>query len=212
MHAPWPRRAKFVAANAGVAHDMFVYRMLTQTMAAHSMRRRSKFAAALLVGMFAAVAPLASAQLKVAVVDTAQAIQQSEEAKSFAENLQQELEPESEDLRTLRDEIVTLEQRVADEGDVMSETEQLRVAKEIENKKIDLDFGAKKLEKALQDRQAELLQTVAPKVRAIVNDLVEVERYDLVFERRNVAYVNARHDITAKVTEKLNERYAEEEP
>ena len=171
---------------------------------------RTSLAAVALVGMAAAWAPLAAAQLNVAVVDTAQAIQQSEEAKNFAETIRQELEPESEELGGLRDEIVALEQKVTDEGDVMSEQERLRHAKDIENKRIDLDFGAKKLEKALQDRQAELLQTMAPKVRAIVNDLVEVERYDLVFERRNVAFVNPRHDITAKVTEKLNERYAEE--
>lgn len=172
-------------------------------------RNVHRLAAALALGATAAWAPGALAQLKVAVVDTAQAIQQSEEAKSFVETIQQELEPDSKQLEGLRDEIVALEQQVADDGDVMSEQERLRIAKDIENKRIDLDFGAKKLEKALQDRQTELLQTVAPKVRAIVNDLVEVERYDLVFERRNVAYVNARHDITAKVTEKLNERFAE---
>lgn len=171
----------------------------------------TKLAAALVAGAAIAFAPLAAAQLKVAVVDTAQAIQQSEEAKQFVEGLQQQLEPDSESLRSLRDEIIALEQQMTDEGDVMSEAEQLRVAKDIEDKRIDLDFGAKKLEKALQDGQAELLQTVAPKVRAIVNDLVEIERYDLVFERRNVAYVNARHDITAKVTEKLNERFGEAE-
>lgn len=173
-------------------------------------RNVHRLAAALALGATAAWAPGALAQLKVAVVDTAQAIQQSEEAKSFVETIQQELEPDSKELEGLRDEIVALEQQVADDGDVMSEQERLRIAKDIENKRIDLDFGAKKLEKALQDRQTELLQTVAPKVRAIVNDLVEVERYDLVFERRNVAYVNARHDITAKVTEKLNERFAED--
>lgn len=173
-------------------------------------RNVHRLAAALALGATAAWAPGAVAQLKVAVVDTAQAIQQSEEAKSFVETIQQELEPDSKELEGLRDEIVALEQQVADDGDVMSEQERLRIAKDIENKRIDLDFGAKKLEKALQDRQTELLQTVAPKVRAIVNDLVEVERYDLVFERRNVAYVNARHDITAKVTEKLNERFAED--
>ena len=172
--------------------------------------RTARKLAAVMVVAAAAWAPWAAAQLNVAVVDTQQAIGQSEEAKQFAETIRQELEPESEQLSGLRDEIVALEQKVADEGDVMSEQERLRHAKDIENKRIDLDFGAKKLEKALQDRQAELLQTMAPKVRAIVNDLVEVERYDLVFERRNVAYVNARHDITAKVTEKLNERFAED--
>lgn len=169
-----------------------------------------KRALALVLGATAAVAFPAAAQLKVAVVDTAEAIRLSEEAKSFAEQIQRELEPESADLRSLRDEIVALEKQVTDEGDVMSEEEKRKVAKEIENKRIDLEFGAKKLEKALQDRQSELLEAVSPKVRAVVNDMVELERFDLVFERRNVGYVNPKHDITAKVTEKLNERYAED--
>ena len=157
------------------------------------------------------VASNADAQLRIAVVDTGQAIRQSEEAKGFADGLNQQLEPETAELRKLQEGIQELEQKVADEGDVMSDAEHRSVAKDIENKKIDLDFGAKKLEKSLQDRQGEFLQTMAPKVQAIVNDLVEVERYDFVFERRTVAYANARHDITAKVTEKLNEQFTEVE-
>ena len=169
-----------------------------------------RWASALVFAVAVAVAPPAAGQLKVAVVDSAEAIRLSEEAKAFLEQVQQDLEPESADLRALRDEIIALEQKVTDEGDVMSEDEKRKVAKDIENKRIDLDFGAKKLEKSLQDKQAELLETVSPKVRAVVNDMVELERFDLVFERRNVGYVNPKHDITAKVTEKLNERYAED--
>ncbi len=172
--------------------------------------RRMRWAAALMVWALAIVGPSAAAQLKVAVVDTAQAIQQSEEAKLFAEKLQQELEPQSAELTLLQEAIAALGQRVEDEGDVMSEADKRTVAKDIESKQIDLDFGAKKLQKELQDRQNELFQMMFPKVRSIVNDLVEVERYDLVFERTNVGYVNPRHDITAKVTEKLNERYLED--
>lgn len=149
------------------------------------------------------------AQLKIAVVNTVQAIQQSEEAQAFTENLQQELAPEQTELQGLQQEIADLRQRVQDEGDVMSADEQRKVARDIENKQIDFEFRAQKLQKDVQDRQQELIQVMGPKVQAIVNDLVEVERYDLVFERSNVGYVNPRHDITAKVTEKLNERYAE---
>ena len=149
------------------------------------------------------------AQLNVAVVNTVQAIQQSEEATAFTEQLQQELAPEQTELQGLQQEINDLRQRVQDEGDVMSADEQRKVARDIENKQIDLEFRAQKLQKDVQDRQQELIQIMGPKVQAIVNDMVEVERYDLVFERSNVGYVNPRHDITAKVTEKLNERYAE---
>ena len=173
--------------------------------------------AAATFGVVVLVAPVAAAQdeavqvaqLNVAVVNTVQAIQQSEEATAFTEQLQQELAPEQTELQGLQQEINELRQRVQDEGDVMSADEQRRVARDIENKQIDLEFRAQKLQKDVQDRQQELIQVMGPKVQAIVNDLVEVERYDLVFERSNVGYVNPRHDITAKVTEKLNERYAE---
>ena len=166
-------------------------------------------AAAVAAALF--VAAKTDAQLRIAVVDTAQAIRQSEQAKGFAEQLNVELEPDTGALRELQDSIAALEKQVADEGDVMSDSQRRAVAKELENHKIDLDFGAKKLEKELQDRQGEFLQTMAPKVQAIVNDLVEIERYDFVFERRTVAYANPRHDITAKVTEKLNEQSSAEE-
>ena len=176
--------------------------------------------AAATVGVAVLAAPVATAQaeaaqvaqLKVAVVNTVQAIQQSEEATAFTEQLQQELAPEQAELQGLQQEINELRQRVQDEGDVMSADEQRKVARDIENKQIDLEFRAQKLQKDVQDRQQELIQVMGPKVQAIVNDLVEVERYDLVFERSNVGYVNPRHDITAKVTEKLNERYAESGP
>ena len=184
--------------------------------ARNAMKWQAVAAAALLGGM-ALLAPSAAAQaepaqlaqLKIAVVNTVQAIQQSEEARAFTENLQQELAPEQTELQGLQQELADLRQRVQDEGDVMSADEQRKVARDIENKQIDLEFRAQKLQKDVQDRQQELVQVMGPKVQAIVNDLVEVERYDLVFERSNVGYVNPRHDITAKVTEKLNERYAE---
>ena len=171
--------------------------------------RGMRWTAALVFGALTTMAPNVAAELKVAVVDTAQAIQQSAEATAFATKLEQELKGQSDELKALQEDIAALEQRVVDEGDVMSDVDKRAVAKDIESKRIDLDFGAKKFQKELQDRQNELLQEMLPKVRVIVNDLVEVERYDLVFERTNVGYVNPRHDITAKVTEKLNERYAE---
>ena len=169
-----------------------------------------RLTATLALALAAILAPSAAAQLKVAVVNTVQAIQQSEEAKDFMAKVQEELASEQTDLQALQDEVVGLQQRLQDEGDVMAEADRRAVNKDIENKRLDLEFRAQKLQKEVQDRQEELLGNVGPKVQTVVNDLVEVERYDFVFERRNVGYVNPRHDITAKVTEKLNERYEED--
>ena len=164
---------------------------------------------AALAVLLALAAPVAVAELKVAVVDSIKAIGQSEEAKSFGEAAGKEMEAEAKAVQALQTEIIEMQKRLQDEGEVMAEAELRNVRKELENKQIDLDFRAKKLQKERQDQQAEFLQVMAPKVQAIVADMVEVERYDFVFERSNVGYVNPRHDITAKVTEKLNERFAQ---
>lgn len=169
--------------------------------------RSRKWPAALAVAL-AWAAPAAVAEIKIAVVDSIKAIGQSEEAKLFGEAAGKELEVEAKAVQALQTEVTELQKRLQDEGEVMAEAERRKVHKEIENKRIDLEFRAQKLQKERQDQQTEFLQVMAPKVQAIVNDLVEVERYDLVFERSNVGYVNPRHDITAKVTEKLNERFS----
>ena len=153
----------------------------------------------------------AAAQVKIAVVNSDAAIGQCEEFKTFREALFEEISDERSQVQQLQTDIEGLQQRVIDERDVMSETELREVQKEIENKGLDLDFRSKKLQKDVGDRQNEFFQEMTPKFQAVVNDLIEVERYDVVFERRSLLFANMKHDITAKVTEKLNERYAEQD-
>lgn len=158
-----------------------------------------------------AVAEDAAAQLKIAVLNTDLAIQQSEEFQTFREALRAEFADDEGALVQLNEDIAALRQRVIDERDVMSETELREVQKEIENKSLDLEFRDKKYRKDANDRGAEFLQTMNPKLQAVVNDLIEIERYDLVLPRQTLLFANMKHDITAKVTEKLNERYAEQQ-
>ena len=71
---------------------------------------------------------------------------------------------------------------------------------------MDFEFGANKLQKELQDRQQDVIRDMAPKLDAVLQDLIEIEGYDVVLQRRGLLYVNSKHDITRKVTEKLNEK------
>ena len=168
---------------------------------------------AVLLGFFAAtaVAEDAVAQLKIAVVNADAAIGLSEEYKSFRDSLEAEFADERANIQQLQTDIEALQQRVVDERDVMSEKELGDVTKVIENKGIDLEFVGKKLQKDATDRQQEFIQEMTPKFNAVVNDLIEIERYDFVLARQTLLFANMKHDITAKVTEKLNERYAEQQ-
>jgi len=68
-----------------------------------------------------------------------------------------------------------------------------------------LQTAQSELEK-VNDRRQELLQQMVPKIDAVLKDLIELEGYDLIMERANLRYANSKHDITRRVTEKLNER------
>lgn len=150
----------------------------------------------------------AAAELKVAVLDTQRALVESQEAQELMRSAQFDLEEEQGRLNTLGQEIRGLQEQLQKDAEVMSAAEQRRKQKEIEDKRIDYEFLVNKLQKEVQDRRQELMQMMAPKVDAVLQDLIEVEGYDLILQRGNLLYANSRHDITRKVTEKLNERHA----
>ena len=148
----------------------------------------------------------ATAEMKIAVLDTQRALVESEEAQALLAQAQQELQAEQDQLQALNDEIVALTEQLQKDGEVMSPAEQRRMQKEIEDKQIDLQFLGNKLQKEVNDRRQELLQQMVPKIDVVLKDLIELEGYDMIMERGSLRYVNSKHDITRRVTEKLNEK------
>ena len=157
--------------------------------------------------LFCLVAASASAELKIAVLDTQRALIASEEAQSLSQKISEELQSDEAEAQALNDEVRTLTEKLQKDGEVMSPAEQRKAQKDIEDKQIDLQFLVNKLQKAVQDRRQELVNHMLPKIDAVLKDLIELEGYDLIMERSNLRYVNTKHDITRKVTEKLNEKY-----
>ena len=157
--------------------------------------------------LFCLVAASASAELKIAVLDTQRALIASEEAQSLSKKIQEELQSDEASAKALNDEVRALTEKLQKDGEVMSPAEQRKAQKDIEDKQIDLQFLVNKLQKAVQDRRQELVNHMLPKIDAVLKDLIELEGYDLIMERSNLRYVNTKHDITRKVTEKLNEKY-----
>ncbi len=156
--------------------------------------------------LFCLAAGTAAAELKIAVLDTQRALIESEEAQSLSKQIQEELQTEEAAAKALNDEVRDLTEKLQKDGEVMSPAEQRKAQKDIEDKQIDLQFLVNKLQKAVQDRRQELINHMLPKIDAVLKDLIELEGYDLIMERSNLRYVNTKHDITRKVTEKLNEK------
>lgn len=150
----------------------------------------------------------AFAEIKVASLDVLRAISDSEEAQTLFTTVQEELQGDQDALTTLQGEITSLREKLAKDSEILSDSEQRRLVSDIESKQADLQFQANKLRKEFNDRQQEIISQMVPKLDAVLKDLVEIEGYDFILNKnqQTVLYVNTKHDITRKVTEKLNEK------
>ena len=146
------------------------------------------------------------AELKVAIINAEQAILQSEEGKAKIEAIRAAVEADQLKIQSLSDQIKALQERLAKDADVISDGEKQKLSKEIEDLNIDAQFELQKYQKKGNELQQDLMREMTPKLQAVLQDLIEVEGYDLVMPRAGLLYTNAKHNITRKVPEKLNDK------
>jgi outer membrane protein len=146
------------------------------------------------------------AELKIVVINAEQAILQSEEGKAKIEAIRTAVEADELKIQSLSDQIKSLQEQLAKDAEVISDGEKQKLQKDIENLNIDAQFELQKYQKKGNELQQDLMREMTPKLQAVLQDLIEVEGYDLVMPRAGLLYTNAKHNITRKVTEKLNEK------
>ncbi len=164
-----------------------------------------KLATLVLVATFCGTAP-AYAEMNIVVLDSVRAILESDEAKLLAEAANKEMESEQNELRSMAEKMQELNTKLQTDGEVMSATEKRGLGKEIEDMQIDLQFRSQKLQKEVQDKRQEILQALAPKFDKVLKDIIQVDQIDLILSPQSLQYANTKHDITRRVTEKLNEQ------
>ncbi|MFP6795452.1 MAG: OmpH family outer membrane protein [Pseudomonadales bacterium] len=146
------------------------------------------------------------AELKIVVINAEQAILQSEEGKAKIEAIRAAVEADELEIQSLSDQIKALQERLARDAEVISDGEKQKLQKEIGDLNIDAQFELQKYQKKGNELQQDLMREMTPKFQAVLQDLIEVEGYDLVMPRAGLLYTNTKHNITRKVTEKLNEK------
>ncbi len=146
-------------------------------------------------------------ELKIAVVNVQRAIGECDEAKALIAKLESRSRCRQDRRQESRiPQITQLQEKFVKDGDVMSDPEKRKLQKEIEDKQIDYQFQVNKLQKVVNERQQDILQQMAPKLDAVLKDIIAKDQYDLVIHRQNVLYVDPKYDITAQVTETLNQK------
>ena len=159
-------------------------------------------ALALIPGLLFATA--AVAELKVAVLDMQRAILESDEAVAFIQRIQVEVAPDAEKVKKIETSARKLQERLAKDGAIMSESEKKKLTESIEEKVVNYKYLVGKLQATQKQKQQELLALMNPKVEAAVKLLLAENKYDLVLQRQALIFSNTELDITAKLTEILN--------
>ena len=143
---------------------------------------------------------------KIAVFDLQQAILNTEaaqkqikefEAKAAFANLKAEFE-------AIRSELQAMDKDAQTNSVTWSEEQKGEHRKNMEYKRADLELVTKKLQQESQIVVQQIVQAHAQKAQAIIQELIQSEGIGLILNAQAVQYADSSYNITAKITDRLN--------
>lgn len=150
------------------------------------------------------------AQGKVAVVNLQEAILQTDQAQKRMGEVrsQDDYKSDKAEFDRLKKEFDDLVKQFQKDAAVMSQDQQLASRKKLANKQADLEHVAGKLQQAEQTAGQTLLQEMSPLVQEVLRDLIKTEGIGLLIPQASVIHADPGYSITAKVTDRLNQKAA----
>jgi outer membrane protein len=147
-----------------------------------------------------------AAALKVAVLDMATALYNSELAAVVQQQLSNDTAADSQRIRDLAAEGTALQQRLQVDAEVMSETEQRQIMEQLEEIGVQYQFLENRVEQLVQERRGIFEQTYSSNLIQAITSVVEEEDFDIVLRAEVALFYKDALDITSRVTAKLNEQ------
>ncbi len=169
------------------------------------MFNRFKALTVLLISMCAAGAALAEA--KIAVIDVQAAILNSDVAQERLKALREEKEFKGnlQELEKLQKEHNDIVKKLKKDSAVMNEEQLQAQTQKISEKRADIEHVGRKLKAAEQKLVQEVVQELAPKLNTVVTEMIKEDGIGMIIDAKAVLHVTNDYNITAKVTDKLNQ-------
>lgn len=145
---------------------------------------------------------------KIAVIAFQAAVGQTNEFQRNFADLQKKYEPKRQQLKSLSDEVDSKTKALQTEGDKLSDAERASRAKEIDDKKKQLDRSAEDAQNDFQQEMQELYTSTAQKVYDIMSTVAQQNGYTLVLDTTSqqtpVLFAVPANDITKQVIDAYN--------
>ena len=144
--------------------------------------------------------------LKIAILDMNRALFNSDVAIEVDEEVRAETAEDQQEVRQLAEDAQELQDQLEQDGAVLSEAEQRRITGEIQEIGNQYQFLVQKIQTIVEERRQQFQQTYSPNLVQAISEVVEEEGYDIVFRSEVALHFRNAYDITARVTEKLNQQ------
>jgi outer membrane protein len=147
----------------------------------------------------------ATAQVKIAVIDTQKALAQTEDIKKAQTDLEAKFKPRDDQMRKLQKELEDIQAqlnsgKLNELGTQEMQTEGARKQRELQRVQQDL-------QEDVQNARTEFLQRASARMQEVVKKLAEEKGLDIVVEGSNTLFYKPSFDITADATTAYNKAY-----
>jgi outer membrane protein len=142
------------------------------------------------------------AESKIGFVDTVKLMEEAPQANSAQSKIEAEFAPREKELVALQREIKKMEDELARDGSVMSESKRSTVERDILSKRRELKRSQEEFRDDLNIRRNEVLAQLQKDMYEAVVALAKEQKFDLILSQ-GVVYASDKVDITDSVLKKL---------
>jgi outer membrane protein len=161
--------------------------------------------AGLLCLVIAPLATIASAQLKVAVVNVQKAMLDSDELKKVSADLEAKYKPKQDELQKLQNDLQSIQQQL--QSTTLSPQAQQDLQVQGQRKQRDAQRMSDDLQQEFDRDRQDVLGKAAQKMQDVVKKLAEEKGYDVVIDVSQTLYYKPALDITADALAAYNKAY-----
>ena len=170
---------------------------------------------AFLVLLFVCISIPAFAQsgIRIAVVDTEKAFQESVWGKKALEEMEKEASVWQKKGEQIDNELTKLESELTKRQQFLeNKEEEQKLQDQIDSKRLEGQNLIQEGQASLKQKQQELMEPIIQEIKDLIKKIAMEDNYDLVLEKqldiyKIVLYVNPELDITSKVTVMLDKSY-----
>jgi len=154
-----------------------------------------------------ALSQIASAQAKVAVIDTQKAVFETAEIKKADADLQATLKPRNDRALQLNNELQSIQQQLQTNATKLTQQQADDLQSDGTRKQRELQRLQTELQEAADSARQEIIPKCTLRMKDVVKKLAEEKGFDLVVDTQVALYFKPAMDLTADATAAYNKAY-----